>query len=173
METSPDNTPASWTTRTTITTFTNAWQVSTTDLSALSNVYVRISCTAANTTQPRYIDDIGWTTSAVTSPTLNTIIPGIDVVATTSCAQTITCGTTYTFSDEGGLSDGYVNSKTNTITFTPSVGTNKVQMVFSAFDTENGVDGMVIYNGPSTASPIFPPGLGVGTNATNCMQKVR
>jgi len=68
----------------------------------------------------------------------------------------------------GGSSDNYNANVNQTITFTPSIGTNKIQLLFSAFNTESGNDGMVIYNGPTTASPIISSGLGVGTNVTNC-----
>ena len=159
IETSPDNT--AWTSRGSVTP-TATYQQYTLSLSALSltNVYVRIVDTRASGAAERYVDDISWTST--------TIANDIVVPAISSCSQTVTCGTTYSFSDAGTTNDTYNVSTDYTITFTPSVGTNKVQLVFSAFDTENNYDGMVIYNGPTTVSPTIPSALGVGTNTTNC-----
>jgi len=165
IQTSPDN--ATWTTRGSTTTpvADNTYQFYSIDLGALglTNVYVRIVDARASGTNTRFIDDVSWTTTSG----VNTHIP-----AQPSCSQTIACGTTYNFTDEGGGlatgSDTYSPNADYTITFTPSVGTSKVQMAFSAFNTENGQDGMVIYDGPSTASPIISSGLGVGANAVNC-----
>ncbi|QBZ96628.1 fibronectin type III domain-containing protein [Flavobacterium sangjuense] len=168
VQTSPDGV-GSWSAAVATTgTFTTTYQQLTVDLGALAltNVYVRIVDTRGSGTAARYVDDIAWTSATTT----NTLIPAL-----ANCGQTIACGTTYTFTDSGTANDNYNYTVTGTatatdytITFTPSVGTNKIQMAFSAFDTQSGVDGMVIYNGPNTSSPIFDSGLGVGSNATNC-----
>ncbi|WP_333599763.1 T9SS sorting signal type C domain-containing protein [Flavobacterium sp.] len=156
IETSLNN--STWTSQGTVTP-TGTYQQFTLNLAALSltNVYVRIRDTRASGAAERYVDDISWTSTAS-----NTVIPTI-----ANCSQTITCGTTYSFSDSGTTSDTYNASEDYTITFTPSVGTNKIQMIFSTFDTES-YDGMVIYNGPTTASPIISSGLSVGSSSTNC-----
>ncbi|NHM06534.1 T9SS type A sorting domain-containing protein [Flavobacterium sp. CYK-4] len=158
--TSPDGT--TWTARGSVTPGI-AWVKYTVNLSALglTNVYVRILDERTSGTDARWVDDVAWT-STVSSE--NTIIP---LIANT-CAQTINCGTTYSFTDQGGFNDAYNISKDYTITFTPSVGTNKVELTFNTFDLQSGEDGMVIYNGPTTASPVISSGLPVGTNATNC-----
>ncbi len=58
-------------------------------------------------------------------------------------------------------------SRNYTITFTPSVATNKVELTFNAFDLETGnEDGMTIYDGPTTASPMISSGLPAGTNCS-------
>lgn len=161
IETSPNNT--TWTSRGTISSFTTTHQQYSIDLSALSltNIYIRIRDTRSGQgpNAERYIDDISVTSTIAAS---NLIIPAV-----ANCAQTISSGNTYTFTDSGGMTDTYDANQDYTITFTPSVGTNKVQMVFSAFATE-AYDGMVIYNGPTTAAPIISSGLGVGSSAANC-----
>ncbi|MEY2630196.1 MAG: hypothetical protein RLZZ469_1093, partial [Bacteroidota bacterium] len=160
IQTSPDGT--TWTTRGTTTTPTDVYQQSSLNVGALglTNVYIRILDTRASGTHNRIVDDISWTSTVAAN---NTVIPAL-----ANCSQTITCGTTYTFTDAGGQNDTYNISTDYTITFTPSVATNKIQMVFSAFATENNYDGMVIYNGPNTSSPIIASALPVGTSAVNC-----
>ena len=145
---SPDG--GTWTTRGTTPQPTTTYQQYTLNLAALglTNVYVRILDTRASGTNARYVDDISWTSTVASN---NTVIPAL-----ANCSQTIACGTTYTFSDAGGQNDAYNISTDYTITFTPSVATNKIQLVFSALTTENSYDGMVIYNGPNTSSPISP-----------------
>jgi len=158
VETSPDGL-APWTFRFLTPETTVAYTPHTVDLGGLTNVYIRIRDTRGSGGAVRYIDDISWT-SATTG---NTLIPALS-----NCAQTIDCGTSYNFTDAGGTSDTYNLNSDYTITFTPSVGTSKVQMVFNTFNTQNGNDGMVIYDGPTAASPIIPSGLPAGANATNC-----
>ena len=160
IETSPDN--ATWTTRGTNTVFVSAYTQFTVNLGALAltNVYVRIRDSRASGTIPITVDDISWTSTTATE---NIVIPSLG-----NCSQTISCGTTYSFTDMGGSSDTYNANIDQTITFTPSIGTNKIQLLFSAFNTESGNDGMVIYNGPTTASPIISSGLGVGAIPLNC-----
>ncbi|MBL0012973.1 MAG: CUB domain-containing protein [Flavobacterium sp.] len=110
----------------------------------------------------RWVDDIAWTSTIAAN---NTIIPTLNTTPST-CSQTIVCGTTYNFTDQGGTNDSYNINKDHTITFTPSVGTNKVELVFNTFNTESGNDGMVIYDGPTTASPQILSGLPAG--GANC-----
>jgi len=161
IETSPNNT--AWTARGTISSFTTTYQQYSIDLQALSltNIYIRIRDTRSGQgpNAERYIDDISVTSVTTAS---NLVVPSI-----ANCSQSIGCGSTYTFTDSGGTSDTYDISQDYTITFTPSIGTNKIQMVFSAFATE-AYDGMVIYDGPTTAAPIISSGLGVGSSAANC-----
>ncbi len=161
--TSPDL--ATWTSRGSATPGI-AWVQLNVNLGALglTNVYVKIVDERASGTDLRWIDDIAWTS---TNAGNNTIIPTLNATPST-CTQTVACGTTYNFTDQGGVNDSYNINKDHTITFTPSVGTNKVELVFNTFNTESGQDGMVIYNGPTTASPIISSGLPAGANATNC-----
>ncbi|SDJ59530.1 fibronectin type III domain-containing protein [Flavobacterium noncentrifugens] len=154
LETSPDG--AFWTSRGATTTPTATYQQFSVNLGALglTNVYVRIIDTRPTGAQNRFIDDISWTSATAGN---NLLIPAIS-----NCSQTVNCGTTYNFTDAGGSSDTYSVSQDYTITFTPSVGTNKVQLVFSSFTTE-AYDGMLIYNGPSTAFPLISSGLPAGS----------
>ena len=155
---------STWTPRVSTGTFTLGWSFLSVNLGALglTNVYVQIIDERASGVDFRWIDDVAWT-STITSQ--NTIIPTLNATPST-CTQTIACGTTYNFTDQGGTNDSYNISKDHTITFTPSVGTNKVELVFNAFDTESGQDGMVIYNGPNTGSPQILSALPAG--GANC-----
>ncbi|WP_295336748.1 fibronectin type III domain-containing protein [Flavobacterium sp.] len=150
-----------WNTIGSTTTPTETYQQYTINVGALglTNVYIRILDTRASGNHNRIVDDISWTSTVASN---NTVIPALS-----NCSQTITCGTSYTFTDAGGQNDVYNISTDYTITFTPSVATNKIQLVFSSFITENW-DGMVIYNGPNTSSPIISSGLPAGSSATNC-----
>ncbi len=60
------------------------------------------------------------------------------------------------FTDPGGPSAPYGDNQMIIKTFYPSSPSEKVKIVFSAFDTEAGFDFMNIYNGPNTGSPRFP-----------------
>ena len=161
--TSPDGT--TWTLRGTTTGFNVTYKAFTVNLGALTNVYVRIIDESTSSTNIRYIDDIAWT-STVTSE--NTFIPLYWPATTYTNTKTINCGTTYTFTDQGGINDTYNISRNYTITFTPSVPTNKVELTFNAFDLESGYDSMMIYNGPTTGSPPILSGLPVGANPPTC-----
>ncbi|MBK8426947.1 MAG: hypothetical protein IPL27_13665 [Lewinellaceae bacterium] len=72
------------------------------------------------------------------------------------------------FYDSGGSGSAYSSNEDYTLTICPSVGTDKVSAAFSAFATESGWDGMVIYNGNSIAAPIISSGLVAGSSPTNC-----
>ncbi|RYY44881.1 MAG: hypothetical protein EOO06_17425, partial [Chitinophagaceae bacterium] len=77
-----------------------------------------------------------------------------------------------TFYDSGGigttLTARYANNESFTKTFTPATAGNKLKVVFTLFDTEEGFDGLMIYNGNSTAAPLLSSGAAVGGNATTC-----
>ena len=97
IQTSPNGT--TWTTRGTTTTPTDTYQQYTLDVGALglTNIYIRILDTRASGTHNRIVDDISWTSTVAAN---NTVIPAL-----ANCSQTITCGTTYTFTDAGGQND--------------------------------------------------------------------
>lgn len=97
--------------------------------------------------------------------------------AVISCFQAtptfvITNGTATTcnglFYDSGGLTNNYLSSEVYTYTIYPSAANSSVQVNFTNFNTEDLYDGLMIYNGPSTSSPLISSGLGIGTNATTC-----
>ncbi|SHN02969.1 Por secretion system C-terminal sorting domain-containing protein [Chryseobacterium carnipullorum] len=60
------------------------------------------------------------------------------------------------FTDTGGQTAGYDNNETIVKTFYPSSGA--LTMNFTEFALEQDYDFMSIYNGPSTASPVFANG---------------
>jgi len=138
LETSSDG--VSWTSRGTTATPNATYQQYSVNLGALglTNIYVRILDMRPTGAQNRFVDDISWTSATAAN---NLLLP-----AMSNCTQTVTCGSNYTFTDAGGTSDAYSVSQDYIITFTPSVGTNKVQLAFSSFTTE-AYDGMLIYNG--------------------------
>ena len=141
-----------------------AWSLFSIDLGALAltNVYVQIIDERASGVDLRWLDDIAWTSTIAAN---NTVIPILNATPFI-CTQTIACGTTYNFTDQGGTNDSYNSSKDHTVTFTPSIGTNKIELVFNTFNTESGNDGMVIYDGPTTGSPQILSGLPAG--GANC-----
>lgn len=164
VRTSPDM--ITWTNRGSTGAFNLAWQPFSVNLGALglTNVYVQIIDERASGTDPRWLDDVAWTSTIAAD---NSFVPILNPTSST-CTQTVICGRTYNFTDQGGINDSYNSNKDHIVTFTPSVGTSKIELVFNVFNTESGQDGMVIYDGPNIASPIISSGLPVGTNATNC-----
>lgn len=68
-----------------------------------------------------------------------------------------------TFYDSGGSGGNYTNSESGTVTFCPSVAGQFVQLNFSSFQTESGLDVLTIYNGPTTASPVLGTYSGTGS----------
>ena len=109
--------------------------------------WVRVKCDATNFS--------AWIGSA------NFTTANLDVITMTNGSIT-SCNAR--FYDSGGFGSTYQNNEVFTYTFTPSAG-NSLKVVFNSFDTENNYDGLMIYNGPSTASPLIPSGLPAGTNA--------
>ncbi len=61
------------------------------------------------------------------------------------------------FLDTGGTSGNYGNNQEIVKTFYPASGSS-MTMTFTEFGTEQDYDFMYVYNGPSTASPLFPNG---------------
>lgn len=161
IETSPDGT--AWTSRGTISSITTSYQLYSINLGALglTNVYVRVRDTRTSGSHERYIDDMSWTSTASSE---NLLLPSLS-----SCTTSIPSGTTYTYTDHGGPSDAYNISSGQTITFSPAVSGEKVEISFSSLIGELGAGGTLydyieIFNGPTTASPLLgtwtstPPG---------------
>ncbi|MGG7469579.1 M12 family metallo-peptidase [Chryseobacterium arthrosphaerae] len=61
------------------------------------------------------------------------------------------------FLDTGGASGNYGNNQEIVKTFYPASGSS-MTLTFTEFGTEQDYDFMYVYNGPSTASPLFPNG---------------
>ena len=152
IQTSPNGT--TWTTRGSITSPSATWTQYTLDIGALglTNVYIRLLDARASGTHERYVDDLSLTS---TSSSANTIIPGIS-----NCSQTISDGTTYTFTDIGGTSDTYNTYMTQTFTFSPGTAGMEVEINFSLIAGELGAsstlyDYVRVYNGPNTSSTLM------------------
>ena len=146
-----------WQSSTNNTTFTDiAGATSTTYVTTipLGTNYYRIKSTCSNG------GGINYSTSTTLTGNVCVVFPSNSTTSTnTGCT-----GTTY---DPGGTAN-YGNSQTGTVTFYPTVSTDKVRLTFTSFSTESGYDGLVIYNGNSTSAPIISSGLAAGTNTTNC-----
>lgn len=89
----------------------------------------------------------------------------IDIINMTNGSSTTCNGR---FFDSGGSVANYANNETYTYTITPSTPGAKLKVVFNSFTTENNYDGLLIYNGNTTGSPLISSGLGAGTNAATC-----
>ncbi len=118
-----------------------------------SNPYA-ISGLTASTAYQFYVQaDCGAATSGWTGPFSFTTSPG--------------CGST--FSDPGGAGD-YTGNTVYEVTICPDTPGEVVTVAFTSFATEAGWDGLMIYNGPSTASPLiastFVAGGGAATAPT-------
>lgn len=88
------------------------------------------------------------------------------VINMPASGSTTTCSAT--FYDSGGSGGSYSNSENRTYTFVPATAGSKIRVVFTSFSTENNYDGLMIYNGPNTSSPLISSGLGSGSNSTTC-----
>ena len=105
------------------------------------------------------------TYSAWTGPTTFTTI-NLDIVILNTSGSLTTCNAS--FFDSGTSTGVYQNNENYTYTFIPTAGSS-LKAVFNSFATENNWDGLVIYNGNSTAAPIISSGLPAGTGSpANC-----
>jgi hypothetical protein len=112
--------------------------------------WVRSNCGTPNAWEgPSYFD------------TVNQDVVNMTTGSITSCSVK--------FYDSAGPVSNYSNNENFTFTFKPSSTNSKLKVVFNSFATENNWDGLVIYNGNSTAAPIISSGLNAGTgSAANC-----
>jgi hypothetical protein len=70
------------------------------------------------------------------------------------------------FFDSGGPTGNYSNSEYYNTTMSPINAGDQVSVTFTAFNLENGIDRLTIYNGPSNASPFIVEQYGfTGTNS--------
>jgi hypothetical protein len=117
--------------------------------------------TIGNTYYVRVFDyEIG--VPATTTFDICVIDPGNIIIMNNNNDET-TCSAQ--FFDSGGSGGSYQNNESFTKTIYPDTPNNLIQVVFNSFATENGYDGLLIYNGPNTASPLIPSGLAAGFNA--------
>lgn len=72
------------------------------------------------------------------------------------------------FYDSGGAGGNYPDYDNYTRTFTPVNSGEKVSVEFLTFNTEQNYDGLMIYDGPDTSSPLISSGYtGSGTYCPN------
>lgn len=102
---------------------------------------------------------------ATTTFDICVIDPGAIIIMNNNNDET-TCSAQ--FYDSGGSGAGYTNNETFTKTIYPDSPNSLVQVAFNSFATEDGYDGLLIYNGPNTASPLIASGLPAGFNAATC-----
>ena len=82
------------------------------------------------------------------------------------------------FVDNGGLTSDYLSNTNDTIVICPNSPNEIVTVTFNTFDVELNYDGMMVYDGPNTSSPLIssgstgvwgeptcPPGAWTGTGA--------
>jgi hypothetical protein len=116
--------------------------------------------TIGNTYYVRVFDyNIGM--PATTGFDICVIDPGSIIIMNNNNDET-TCSAQ--FFDSGGAGAPYQNNEIFTKTIYPDTPNSLVQVVFNSFATEDGYDGLLIYNGPNTASPLIPSGLPAGFN---------
>jgi hypothetical protein len=116
--------------------------------------------TIGNTYYVRVYDyEIG--TPATTTFDICVVDPGSIIIMNNNNDET-TCSAV--FYDSGGSGAPYQINESFTKTIYPDSPNSLVQVVFNSFATENDFDGLLIYNGPSTASPLIPSGLPAGFN---------
>jgi PKD repeat protein len=72
------------------------------------------------------------------------------------------------FYDTGGLVGNYSINEDITFTLSPNIAGNFVSLLFTQFVTEDNYDGLMIYDGPNTSSPIISSGLPAGLDPINC-----
>lgn len=120
--------------------------------------------TVGNTYYVRVFDyEIG--TPATTTFDICVIDPGNIIIMNNNNDET-TCSAV--FYDSGGSGAAYGNNENFTKTIYPDAANSLVQVVFNSFNTESNWDGLLIYNGPNTASPLIASGLPAGFNAATC-----
>lgn len=108
-----------------------------------------LSGLSANTAyQVYYRADCGSGVSPWSGPIAFTTAPG--------------CGSSFT--DPGGAGN-YPNGANYLVTICPDNVGDVVTVSFTSFATESGWDGLVVYNGPNTSSPIISSGLPAGSGS--------
>jgi hypothetical protein len=168
IQTSPDGT--TWTTRGSITAVTATYQQYTLNIGALglTNVFIRLIDARGSGAHERYVDDLAITS---TTASTNTLLPILS-----ACSQTLTSSLTYTLTDDGGpagpISTGYGNNIDRTITLTPSINTQKLNLSFSQLDLETTYDYLYVYDGANTSATLLatlngstPPSDIIATNS--------
>lgn len=89
-----------------------------------------------------------------TWPTPDSPCPG--TFSMTPTAPPSGCGGN--FYDSGGVGGNYSNNENKTTTIYPDNSGDVVSVSFTAFDTEQGWDGLMIYDGPDASYPVISSG---------------
>ena len=105
-----------------------------------------------------FLDDFAWTSSVASENTI--VVP--DLGTTTACtAITVPPSGTgiLTFYDQGGLSDTYSKTQTQTWQFAPATPGEKVKITFQNSFALDAASNITAYNGSGTATvfPLTPP----------------
>ena len=140
---------------------TYQWQSSTDNITFTNVAGATIDTLIVNAAVTKYYQCI--VTCSGNSGTSTPIMVNVSNCINMSTGSITSCNAN--FFDSGGPAGQYAISENYTYTFYPSAG-NLISVAFSSFATENGYDGLSIYDGPSAASPLLPSALPAGTNAT-------
>lgn len=161
---------------------TTAWTASPLiDLSAYSNIYVRIQVMAFPTGNAAalFIDDMSCTSRVIASPPLasqNRII--VPDVGNSTCGPVIpvtvpaaASGRTLSFYDQGGFSDTYNKGTTQILYFAPATAGEKVKLTFNSFLVDQFINGTIptnitVYNGNGTTAGTEFTGLNAVTTVS-------
>jgi len=73
-----------------------------------------------------------------------------------------------TFYDDGGPNDSYSPNFNMTYTFYPDNPGEAVTITFDRFNIQQGMDGMMIYDGADTTAPLFDSGSTYNSNLATC-----
>lgn len=139
---------------------TYQWQESSddinyTDISGATNALYVTAGLTASTYFRCAVSCVSTTNSA---SILISVVPCVNQPASGTASLT-TCSANYY--DSGGPANTYSVSETGVFTVCPNPG-NQLKVVFSVFNTETNWDPLYIYDGPTTASPLF-----ASTNGTS------
>ena len=97
-----------------------------------------------------FLDDFAWVSTVSSENTI--VVPSLG--ATTTCnaisVPSAISGQTYTFYDQGGLSDSYSKTQNQTWIFQPALGTEKVKITFQNSIGIDALSKINVYNGSGT-----------------------
>jgi hypothetical protein len=105
-----------------------------------------------------HLDDFAWTSSVASENTI--LIPQKGNVHCTT-PYMIPIGATYTFYDQGGVSDNYSLNQSQGMVFTPTTPGTKIKVTFEQFYTRISTHNLKMYNSNNFTAPL------VGTYSGN------
>ena len=133
------------------TTTTNIYSAYSVNLSAFTNIKVRITYEAisgASGTPGLQLDDISWTSTVASQ---NTIVVPERGNTTCSSVTVPAAGTgVLKFYDQGGLSDRYSVSSTQVLVFQPAIASEKVRLTFVNSFALEATANITVYNANGT-----------------------